>query len=184
LGACACCSLALEFSTRDNLLVAYRSAIDGVGRHMQKLHLDPAKPQPGNNTYDELHPLQQWELAACPVSTNDITEDYLSQDWLVFETEGRIIQLNTSDGSNPEPVAEPTTRTRQKNPDIAFSSDNYKLVVWAEGLSFTRGGSLNWQLFDNNGEPVAAEEKPDFTIPDNSSPATVVTPAGSFLILY
>ena len=128
--------------------------------------------------------LHRWELSACPVSTNDIARDYQQHNWLVFETESRIVQLNLDDDSEPARVAEPMTRTRQKNPAIAFSSDGYKLIAWGEGVSFTRGGTLNWQLFDNQGNPVPAPDKPEIAIPDNSAPAATILPNGSFLILY
>ncbi len=182
LGACACCSLAVEYGQQQKILVAYRSAIEGVGRHMQLLSVDA--PGVDSGIYADLYSLQQWELTSCPVSTNDFSEDYQQNDWLVFESESRIVQINTTAGSAPERVAEPLTRTRQKHPSIAFSSDGYKLIAWAEGISFTKGGILNWQLFDEKGELVETDVKQQITIPNFSSPAVVVTPAGSFLILY
>jgi len=184
LGACACCSLALDFEKPDRFVVAYRSAIDGVGRHMQLLAVETDTDAAINTVYSDLHDLQRWELAACPVSTNDIARDYQQNNWLVFETESRIIQLNLNSVDAPSRVAEPVTRTRQKNPAVAFSSDGYKLIVWGEGVSFTRGGTLNWQLFDASGNPVPADNKAEFAIPDNSAPAVSITPSGSFLILY
>lgn len=190
LGACACCSLAVEFDHQDKLLIAYRSAIDSVGRHMQLLTVDPKinKSTSGDGksdtSYAALAELQKWDLSACPVTTNDIISDYQKNNWLIFETESRIVQMNITTGEVPSRVAEPRIRTRQKNPSIAFSSDGYKLIAWAEGVSFTRGGTLNWQLFDNLGNPVGTTDNPKIEIPDNSSPAAVVTPSGSFLILY
>ena len=92
------------------------------------------------------------------------------------------MNLDSDDG--PSRVAEPLVRTRQKNPAIAFSSDGYKQVVWGEGVNFTRGGTLNWQLFDAQGNAVPADDKAEFAIPNNSSPAVTITPSGSFLILY
>jgi hypothetical protein len=184
LGACACCSLALDYEEPDRFVVAYRSAIEGVGRHMQLLTAETKKDGTVVTGYSELHDLQKWELAACPVSTNDIARDYQQNNWLVFETESRIVQLNLSAAGNQSRVAEPLVRTRQKNPAIAFSSDGYKLIVWGEGVSFTRGGTLNWQLFDALGDPVPADDRAEFLIPDNSAPAVTITPAGSFLILY
>jgi len=184
LGACACCSLALDYQDSNRFVVAYRSAIDGVGRHMQLLAVE-TKTDGGTQTkYADLDELQKWELAACPVSTNDIARDYQQDNWLVFETESRIVQLNLDSTAGPSRVAEPLVRTRQKNPSIAFSSDGYKLVVWGEGVSFTRGGTLNWQLFDTQGNPVPATDKAEIAIPDNSAPAATITPSGSFLILY
>ncbi|MBT8148159.1 MAG: hypothetical protein KJN90_14970 [Gammaproteobacteria bacterium] len=184
LGACACCSLALDYQDANRFVVAYRSAIDGVGRHMQLLTVETKTEDAVDTQYAELHDLQKWELAACPVSTNDIATDYQQNNWLVFETESRIVQMNLGSGDDPIRVAEPLVRTRQKNPAIAFSSDGYKVVAWGEGVSFTRGGTLNWQLFDAQGNPVTAGDKAKITIPDNSAPAVTITPSGNFLILY
>ncbi len=184
LGACACCSLALEYENPHRFVVAYRSAIDGIGRHMQLLTVEQSPGSAISTDYAPLHDLQKWELSACPVSTNDIGRDYQQRNWLVFETESRIVQLNLDAGGVPARVAEPATRTRQKNPAIAFSSDGYKLIAWGEGVSFTRGGTLNWQLFDDEGNAVPAPEQPPINIPDNSAPAVTITPNGSFLILY
>ena len=184
LGACACCSLALDYQDSNRFVVAYRSAIDGVGRHMQLLTVEAKTDTAIATGYAELHELQKWELAACPVSTNDIAKDYQQNNWLVFETESRIVQMNLDSAGEPSRVAEPLIRTRQKNPAIAFSSDGYKLITWGEGVSFTRGGKLNWQLFDTEGNPVPASDKAEFAIPDNSAPAVTITPSGSFLILY
>lgn len=184
LGACACCSLALDYKDASRFVVAYRSAIEGVGRHMQLLTVETKTDNAIDAQYAELHELQNWELAACPVSTNDMAADYQHNNWLVFETESRIVQMNLDSGDDPTRVAEPQIRTRQKNPAIAFSSDGYKLVAWGEGVSFTRGGTLNWQLFDALGNPVPADDKAEFTIPDNSAPAATITPSGTFLILY
>jgi len=184
LGACACCSLALDYQDADRFVVAYRSAIEGVGRHMQLLTVQTNTDGAVTTDYADLDELQKWELAACPVSTNDIARDSQQNNWLIFETESRIVQMNLDTDAGPSRVVEPLVRTRQKNPSIAFSSDGYKLVVWAEGISFTRGGTLNWQLFDAQGNPVPATDKAEITIPNNSSPAVTITPSGSFLILY
>ena len=45
LGACACCVLASNFGGENELSIAYRSAIDGIGRHMQTLTLQFADNQ-------------------------------------------------------------------------------------------------------------------------------------------
>jgi hypothetical protein len=128
---------------------------------MQLLTVETKTEDAVDTQYAELHDLQKWELAACPVSTNDIATDYLQNNWLVFETESRIVQMKLGGSGEPSREAEPETRTRQKNPSIAFSSDGYKLIAWGEGVSFTRGGTLNWQLFDNEGNPVPRGNAPD-----------------------
>jgi len=51
LGACACCSLAAEYLEEDRLVIAYRSAIDGIGPHMQILMLNGVSAEPQSGQY-------------------------------------------------------------------------------------------------------------------------------------
>lgn len=184
LGACACCSLATNFGQQGELSVAYRSAIDGVGRHMQSLTLQLADDGVQAGSYAELSPLQEWELSACPLSTNDITVDGASDQWLVFETEGRINQMKLGKEQQAQAVAEPFMKTRQKNPSIAINEAGERLIVWAEGISHTRGGRLNMRLMTADGAAQGPAFVEEITLPNFSFPATAQLPDGSFLVLY
>lgn len=186
LGACGCCSLAGEFVDDDSLLVAYRSALDGVGRHMQLLTVEGLSNGIDNAHYGETHKLQLWEASFCPLSTNDMTRISDDQLWLVFETESRIIQLEAIAGLAPELVAEPFTETRQKNPSIAINDANQRLIVWAEAISHSRGGRLNMSLFEKDGEGLDASVllEDAINLDDFSFPATVALKNGTFLVLY
>lgn len=184
LGACACCSLATNFGAENELAIAYRSAIDGVGRHMQALTVQFAGKTIQGGGYAELSPLQEWELSACPLSTNDITVDAEANQWLVFETEGRINQLRLGTGEEAKPVAEPFIKTRQKNPAVAINTEGDRLIVWGEAISHTRGGRLNMHLFAADGSDKNAGFAEEVSIPKFSFPAAAVLPGGDFLILY
>ena len=184
LGACACCSLATNFGDDNELAIAYRSAIDGVGRHMQALTLQFADKAIQQGQYAELSKLQEWELSACPLSTNDITVDAQANQWLVFETEGRINQLQLGTGIDAVPVAEPFIKTRQKNPAVAINNQGDRLIVWGEAISQTRGGRLNMHLFADDGSDKNAGFTEEVSIPKFSFPAAAVLPSGDFLVLY
>ena len=184
LGACACCSLATNFGDKNELAIAYRSAIDGVGRHMQALTVQFADKAIQQGQYAELSKLQEWELSACPLSTNDITVDAAAKQWLVFETEGRINQLQLGTGSDAMPVAEPFIKTRQKNPAVAINNQGDRLIVWGEAISQTRGGRLNMHLFADDGSDKNAGFTEEVSIPKFSFPAATVLPSGDFLVLY
>ena len=184
LGACACCSLATNFDHKNELAIAYRSAIDGVGRHMQALTVQFADKAIQQGQYAELSKLQEWELSACPLSTNDITVDAAAKQWLVFETEGRINQLQLGTGSDAMPVAEPFIKTRQKNPAVAINNQGDRLIVWGEAISQTRGGRLNMHLFADDGSDKNAGFTEEVSIPKFSFPAATVLPSGDFLVLY
>lgn len=184
LGACACCSLAGEFIDDDSLLVAYRSALDGIGRHMQLLTVEGLSGGVNNAYYADTHELQQWEASFCPLSTNDIVTDRDDQLWLVFETQSRIVQLEFAEGVVPTSVAEPFTETRQKNPALAINASNQRLVVWAEAISHSRGGRLNMRFFDtDDANPEVVLTEP-INLDDFSFPAATTLNNGRFLVLY
>ena len=184
LGACACCSLAAEYLNEDTLVVAYRSAIDGIGRHMQILTLNGVSAETPSGRYQSLQPLQQWEATFCPLSTNDIAGSEKDEHWIVFETEGRIVEMNLL---NPDKIAlagEPFIETRQKNPTLAFNPQGEKLIAWGEAISHSRGGRLNLRFFDAEGKVADYELEEELHIVDFSFPAAAALPDGDFLVLH
>ena len=181
LGACACCVLAADFDNKNHLTVAYRSAVEGIHRDMQLLSFDPLGT--GVSSYADVDELQKWELSACPLSTNDIASDNQQQDWLVFETVNRIVQMNISTASAIALVAEPLTQTRQKNPTIAINDQQQRLIVWGESINHSKGGELNMALFTGSGENIEIE-KQTLTIPRYSFPAAAALADDSFIVLY
>ncbi|HIF74404.1 MAG TPA: hypothetical protein EYG31_04555 [Porticoccaceae bacterium] len=184
LGACACCSLAVEYSENDKMLIAYRSAIDRLGRHMQILKLNGVDEGISDASYGSVHELQEWEMSSCPLSTNDIVADNEQQYWLVFETASRIVQLNISGEAPALSVGEPFTKTRQKNPTIAFNGSNEKLIAWGEAIAHSRGGRLNFRLYDSQGKQLDSEPVDEMEMPKYSFPAAAGLPSGDFLLLY
>lgn len=183
LGACACCSLAADYRNESELLVAYRSAIDGVGRHMQLLTIDGVDHAPTGSEYGPVHELQQWEASFCPLSTNDISTDPRGEDWLVFETEARIMLMGLP-AQDPLPVGEPFMETRQKHPAVAINAQGETLVVWGEAISHTRGGRLNMRLLRDGLPAPEFSFSDEIQISDFSFPAAAALPNGNFLVLY
>lgn len=184
LGACACCSLAAEYLDEDALVIAYRSAIDGIGRHMQILTLAGVSAEPQSGQYQALQPLQQWEATFCPLSTNDIAASDAGEHWIVFETEGRIVQMNLASPDKIAQAGEPFIETRQKNPALAFNSRGEKLIAWGEAISHSRGGRLNLRLFNAEGKVTNYRLEEELQIADFSFPAAAALPGGDFLLLY
>lgn len=184
LGACACCSLAADYLNENELLVAYRSAIDGIGRHMQLLTIHGANKELSGASYGALNELQQWEASYCPLSTNDIVRSDGDQRWLVFETESRIIQMNLLNQEDIAKVAEPFTQTRQKNPALAINKEGKRLIVWGEAISHARGGRLNMRVVNQDGSASDFTLEEEIQIQDYSFPAAVALPDGNFLVLH
>ena len=120
LGACACCSLAADYAGSSDLVIGYRSAIDGVGRHMQVLTLKNINQGITGAFYGEMSELQEWEASFCPLSTNDIGR-VGEQRWLVFETQNRIMRMELMSQNPASAVGAPFSETRQKNPALAIN---------------------------------------------------------------
>ena len=188
LGACACCSLAAEFDTQGRLSIAYRSAIDGVGRHMQWLTLHAETPSLATanealrGDYSPLQPLQEWEMSSCPLSTNDFALDTNGDPSVAFETAARIIRLKAN--GTAAAVQEPATQTRQKNPSIAVAANGDVLTAWGEAISHSKGGALRAQLEDANGVIIEWELGTEITLPNFSFPAAAAIGGNDFLLLW
>ena len=188
LGACACCSLAAEFDPQGRLSIAYRSAIDGVGRHMQWLTLHAETPSLATanealrGDYSPLQPLQEWEMSSCPLSTNDFALDTNGEPWVAFETAARIIRLKAN--GTAAAVQEPATQTRQKNPSIAVAANGNVLTAWGEAISHSKGGALRAQLEDANGVIIEWELGTEITLPNFSFPAAAAIGGNDFLLLW
>lgn len=180
LGACACCSPAAEHLDGAGLTVAYRSAIDGLGRHMQLLEA----AETGAGAYRPVGVLQRWEASSCPLSTGDFGADASGARWLVFETRHRIVQMSLDDLDGASEVAAPTSaRARQKHPAVALNRRGERLVAWAEGGGFVGGGDLRLRLFDAAGGALELAA-PTVRIGEFSFPAAAALPDGGFLVLY
>jgi hypothetical protein len=188
LGACACCSLAAEFDQQGRLSIAYRSAIDGMGRHMQWLTLYAETPSLAKanealrGDYSPVQPLQEWEMSSCPLSTNDFALDTKGEPWVAFETAARIIRLK-ADGIAAA-AQEPATQTRQKNPSIAVAANGDVLTAWGEAISHSKGGALRAQLEDANGAIIEWELDTEITLPNFSFPAAAAIGDNDFLLLW
>ena len=184
LGACACCALSAEFNQAGELLVAYRSAVNNTGRHMQQLIINQNAQGDLQSFYQPVHALSEWEIASCPVSTNDMAREVSGAYWLVYETENQLVKQNLSANSVPQRVSAQASSAREKHPAMAFNADGYQLIAWGEGGGFFSGGSLRLALFDAEGKPVDLPAMDDTDIPDRSSVAVMMKPDGSFLVVY
>ena len=183
LGACACCSIATDYKGSSDLIISYRSAIDGIGRHMQVLTLENTNKGITGAYYKEMNELQEWEASFCPLSTNDI-ERSGEQRWLVFETHNRIIKMELTSQNQASAVGPPFTETRQKNPALAINQVGEQLVVWGEAISHSRGGRLNMKLFQKDGSNAEYGFTENIMITDYSFPAAAALITNDFLVLY
>ena len=183
LGACACCSLAADYAGPSDLVIGYRSAIDGVGRHMQVLTLENISQGITGAFYGEMSELQEWEASFCPLSTNDIGRTG-EQRWLVFETQNRIMRMELMSQNPASAVGAPFSETRQKNPALAINQIGEQLIVWGEAISHSRGGRLNLKLLNKDGSNAEYSFTENIMINDYSFPAAASLPNNDFMVLH
>jgi hypothetical protein len=172
LGACACCSLTTQYDENQSLQIAYRSAVNNDGRHMQFITREQGKEVFTTRTVGE------WNINTCPVSSN-----HLNGDWLVFETQGQLFQINLA-------LSDIATRlvdsdVRQKHPVIATNNLGQRLVAWGEANGYFSGGSLAVKLYDPD-ETIAAQSirTAGKVIDEFSVAAASALPDNNFLVLY
>lgn len=169
LGACACCGLASSLRN-DELLVAYRSAVNDSGRHMQLL-----KSNDGWRTQT----VSEWSLTTCPVSSNSLTGD-----WLVFETRGALFKFDVRKNVPLIQVAPKEDAERQKHPSIAIGDHGEQLITWGQGPGYFDGGMLNFQLQSGDGTLLPTPDTSGMEIPKYSVAAAGYTPKSGFVVLY
>lgn len=184
LGACACCTLASTYQRDGELMVAYRSAVNGDGRHMQLL---VAPPMESSRSPVDTRLISEWFLAACPVSSANFSQGFqpVVQRWLAFEREGEIFFVDAgSEEAGPRKVTAGKSKVRQKHPSIAVNGFGHRLIVWGEGFGFRGGGDLKMRMFDRSNGSLITPDTEAMTIADFSVGAVAALADGSFLVLY
>lgn len=181
LGACACCGMAAA-ADGDGVWVAYRSAGQRVHRDV---HLIPSTD--AGQTFEQSTQADQWRIDACPMSTFSVTAagDALLLAW---ETEQQVYYARfTRDGQMvTQPIAAPgnTAQSNRKHPRLAVNEAGQVLLVWTEGTGWNQGGSVAWQLFDADDEPIADGAGEADDLPVWGCAAAFARPDGSFGIIY
>ncbi len=179
LGGCSCCGLSSIFNNKGELTVAYRSATNGYGRHLQLLTV------PTKATSSSTRLVHSWEYGACPVSTNNMHQDSEGHSWLALETAGRVYIVDLQQSSlAPILVRDPMQDIRQKHPAIAFNDSGYKVVVWSEGNGYFSGGELQMQLFNPKGIVMDTVDTRGMKLARMGNVAVSSLPEGSFIVLY
>ena len=72
----------------------------------------------------------------------------------------------------------------RKHPTVAGNARGEVLLAWAEGIGWQRGGSLAWQVFDREGQPVGEVGRVADGIPTWGLSTVAARPDGSFVIVH
>jgi hypothetical protein len=178
-GACGCCGMKFFADASGRMLIVYRSAREKVNRD---IHLLVSSDHAQSFSIAGVDP---WHIGKCVMSTASIasTNQTTIAAW---ETRGQIIlsALPAGAGHTGASVAVPGEGQNRKHPSLAINSKGQCLVVWTEGTSFGKGGSIAWQQFDAQLKPIDATAGHADGLHANSLPATFVARDQSFRIVY
>jgi hypothetical protein len=126
--------------------------------------------------------LQDWEIAACPMSTFAFAEGG-GAVVAAWETAGQVYWVRADGASSERPVAAPGSSGERKHPSIARNMRGETLLAWTEGMGWSRGGSLAWQVFDRTGAPKGDSGHAD-GVPAWSLVAAFAKRDGTFDVIY
>lgn len=177
-GACGCCGMQGTASRDGRVMFLYRSAEEGVNRDMYLLSSDDH----GESFRSRV--LDHWRIDACPMSSEAFVHTS-SGMWGAWETRERVYFAPLGDRASGtvRPRAASEQGAKQKHPAFAVNSGDEVLLVWTEGTGWQRGGSFNWQLYDERGRATTTRGRSP-GIPVWSFAAAYARPDGAFVILY
>jgi hypothetical protein len=175
-GACGCCGMAMLAASDGTVFALYRSATQNVHRD---IYLVASKDR-GKSFDGSL--VQRWEINACPMSSMSFAQS-AGTTLAAWETGGQVFYGKVSGAAVAKPIAAPGEGKGRKHPRLAMNSRGETILLWTEGMGWQRGGSLAWQLFDGNGNPIGAKGSAP-GVPAWSFGAVAAHPDGSFTVTY
>lgn len=176
-GACPCCGMRAFASSKGNLYILYRAAREGIHRDSMLLS------SKGENKF-LVNKLDPWELNKCPMTTGTFAE--MPEKILVaWQTKNQVsfCQVNPKTGEKSPPISPPGKPNNRKYPSIAANSQGMILLAWTEGMSWNRGGSVHWQVFDSTGKSTQQHGRAN-GVPAWSLVGAVAMPDGRFVVIY
>ncbi len=151
VGACGCCGMRAMFDRAGALHVLYRAATGGTHRDTTWLMIQGSTPRAPVR-------VDPWDLQTCPMSTFALAE---SSKGLVaaWETAQQVYSatLNPKDGTVGPVVPIPGSGSR-KHPTVAVNAHGDRLLAWAEGTAWNRGGTVAWRLTGPDGQEIGSAE--------------------------
>ena len=175
-GACGCCGLRAISTDTGTIHLSYRGAGNNLRRGMRLL----TSIDHGRTFTDQL--IQPWEIGACPVTTTTLSAGP-NGAVVAWETAGQVYVANTARLEQPTSLPAPAV-FRRKNATVSVNHHGDTLLAWGDGPGWQSGGTLHWQLFDNDGHPWGDEGSTAAPIPARSVPTIAARSDGSFVLVY
>ncbi len=177
-GACGCCGLSIFAGRNGTVYILYRTAKDMIHRNVYLLiSRDDGKTFRGRL-------VDKWTIGACPMTSMAFAQGpgFVDAAW---QTRKQVYyaMINPKTLQMSKPIPAPGTGKLRKYPALAVNSRGDTILVWTDGTSWGQGGSLEWQTFDRNGDPIGKEGHIS-GVPAWSFGAAFARPDGGFTIIY
>ena len=177
-GACGCCGMRAFADENRTLYILYRAATEQIHRDMVLL----VSSDHGKHFVADR--VAKWDLNACPMTTNFISQAG-RKILIAWETAGQVFYADVVPGTEgvSEPVAAPGSGSDRKHPVVTGNSRGETLLAWTNDTAWQRGGSVEWQVFDQSGSPTDVKGTAP-GVPVWGLVAAYTQPDGSFTIIY
>ena len=174
-GACACCGMRAFADSNGDVLAFYRAAYQMTNRD-ETLLLSRDNGRSFQIAYSH-----NWNIGTCPMSSASLSESS-AEILAAAETHGRVffIRLDPKTSKASSPVS---PETQAKHPIAIGNSRGEVLLAWTEGTGWNKGGSVAWQLYDKDLNPMNEKGRAE-GLPPWSLATAFATPDGNFVIVY
>jgi hypothetical protein len=182
LGACGCCGMELLAPPGGAVVGLFRTATKQVHRDTRAFLFQGELDRHWGSTLDPS------ETGTCQMSTYALADVPAGHQVLAaWETLGRIrfgvySYRNVTTTDHPHDV--PGAERNSKHPAVAVDKAGNILIAWAVGTGWQKGGSVAWQMFDKQLEPIADAHGSADGLPAWSRPAAFAHPDGGFVVMY
>jgi hypothetical protein len=177
-GACGCCGTRAMADHLGNVFALYRAATQGVERDIYFL---TSSDKGAHFRVALTHP---WQTKTCPMSSASLAEGPTGVV-AAWETNGQVYFAHLDSGSakSSNPIAPRGGKGNRKLPAVAVASNGETILVWAEDTGWQKGGSLAWQVFNADGQPIDEPGRLEGGVPVWGLPTVVARPDGGFTIV-
>ncbi|MDQ3813673.1 MAG: glycoside hydrolase [Armatimonadota bacterium] len=178
-GACGCCQVKLFTDSKGVVYLIYRAATENVNRDMYVL-VSKDQGQSFEGTM-----VDPWQINKCPMSSESFMED-ASGLRTAWETAGQVLSalIDPATLQKSASVSAPEKGQNRKHPVLAANANGDFILVWTEGMGWSRGGAVAWQVFDKSGQPIPGTNGRKDGVPAWSLVSAFARPDGGFTVIY
>lgn len=165
---------------KSRVFIAYRTASEMVDRDIHLL---------ASNDYGRTFRLaaaDPWKIGKCVMSTAAFARGPHGDVVAAWETKEqiRLGRVGTKELKAGDLLSAPGRGENRKHPSIAVNAKGELLLAWTDGTGWAKGGSVEWQVFDQNSRPIPNRAGRADGLPAWGVPAAVALPDGSFALLF